>query len=61
LKILGDHDRYDAGYTRPVAILLLGELGPQAKSASAMIRQVMGAGDLRLRQIATLALAKIER
>ena len=62
MDILSDRERYGAFYTRHTALLLLGELGPQAKAATAMIRQVVAEEqDERLTRVAAFALAKIER
>lgn len=62
MDILADRERYAAFYTRHTALLLLGELGPQAKPAAAMIRQVVAVEqDVRLTRVAAFALSKIER
>lgn len=61
MAILGHRDRQGFVPVRHRALLLLGELGPQAKSAAPLIRQIMAEDDVGLRVIAALALAKIER
>jgi hypothetical protein len=47
-------------HNRHRALLLLGEIGPQARSAIPAIRQVMGEGNARLECVAAFALAKID-
>ena len=61
MKILGDRDRHGAFYSRHMALLLLGELGPQAKAAIPLIREVMAEDDTRLKRVVDFALAKIEK
>ncbi|MCI0352976.1 MAG: DUF1559 domain-containing protein [Acidobacteriales bacterium] len=49
-------------HSRHQALLLLGELGPQAKAAVPLIRQVIAEEqDMKLKGIAAFALAKIQR
>ena len=62
MDILGDRNPMAAKYTRQNALLLLGELGPTAKAAAPMIRQLLAEEqDARLKQVAAFALTKIER
>lgn len=61
IKILGDHQVRKAYYSRQTALLLLGELGPQAKAAVPKIREVMAEDDVRLKRVAAFALTRIEK
>jgi hypothetical protein len=62
LEIVGKRDGHGASYARHIALLLLGELGPQAKTAVAVIRHVAAEEqDARLTRVARFTLTKIER
>ena len=61
MRILGERDRLGVLYSRQNALLLLGELGPPANAAVPLIRRVITEEDVRLRGVAALALATIER
>ncbi len=59
-KALSD-PRHAISKQRRPALLLLGELGPQAVSAVPAIREIMAGGDASIGKIAALALSKIEK